>query len=80
MFCGSLDRRGVWKRMDAFLYMAEFLCSSLESITTQLIGHTPIQSLILKNDVKNADGNILMSKIKSMVLKSTINVKITGRT
>ena len=37
MFCGSLDERGVWRRMDTCVCMAECLCCSPESITTLLI-------------------------------------------
>ena len=38
MLPGSLDGRGVWGRMDTCVYMAEFLCSGPESVTTLLIG------------------------------------------
>ena len=37
MFCGSLDERGVWRRMDTCVCMAECLCCSPEPITTLLI-------------------------------------------
>ena len=43
MSCGSLDGRGVWARMDSCIWMAESLRSSPETITTLLIGYTPIQ-------------------------------------
>ena len=33
----------VWERMDICLSMAESLCCSQETITTSLIGYTPIQ-------------------------------------
>ena len=32
-------KRGVWGRMDTYMCMAECLCSSLETITTLLIGY-----------------------------------------
>ena len=37
MVCDSLDRRGVWGRMDTGISMAE--------IITLLIGYTPIQNI-----------------------------------
>ena len=37
MLCDSLDRRGVWGRMDRGISMAE--------IITLLIGYTPIQNI-----------------------------------
>ena len=39
MLSGSLDRRGVWGRMDTFICMAESLSCSPETITTVLIGY-----------------------------------------
>ena len=39
MLCGSLDERGVCRRMDACTRMAESLCCSSETITTSLIGY-----------------------------------------
>ena len=44
VLCGSLDRRGVWGRMDTCVCMAESFCLSLEMITAVLIGHAPIQN------------------------------------
>ena len=41
--CGSLGGRGVWARMDSCTWTAESLRSSPETITTLLIGCTPIQ-------------------------------------
>ena len=49
--CGSLDRRGVWERMDTCLCMAESLCCPPETITALLIGYTPIYNK--KKDFKN---------------------------
>ena len=37
--CGSLDGRGVCRRMDACTHMAESLCCSSETVTTLLIGY-----------------------------------------
>ena len=37
-------RRGVWGRMDTRIYMAESLCCPPETITTLLIGYSPIQT------------------------------------
>ena len=39
MLCGSLDRRGVWERIDACISMAESLRCAPETITTLLIGY-----------------------------------------
>ena len=44
MLCGSLDGRGVWQRTDTCLNTIESLHCSLETITTLLIGYTPIQN------------------------------------
>ena len=46
---GSLDGRGVWRRKDACIYMAESLCCPPETITTLLIGYMLIQNKKLKN-------------------------------
>ena len=42
MLCGSLDERGLWGRMDTCICMAESLCCAPETITTLLIGCTPM--------------------------------------
>ena len=44
MWCGSLDGSGVWGTMDTCLCMAESLCSPPETVTTLLIGYTPMQN------------------------------------
>ena len=44
MSSGSLDRRGVWGRMDTCTCMAEFLCCPPKAITTLLISYVPIQN------------------------------------
>ena len=46
MSCGSLDGRGVWRRMDTCTCMAESLFCPPETITTLLIGDTPIQNKV----------------------------------
>ena len=43
MFCGSLDGRRACGRMDTCICLAELLCCAPETITTLLIGYTPIQ-------------------------------------
>ena len=48
MLCGILDGKGVQGRMDTCIGMNESLCSSPETITTLLIGYTPIQNKKLK--------------------------------
>ena len=44
MLCGSLDKRGVWGRMDSSIQMAESLYYSPETITTLLIGYVKSES------------------------------------
>ena len=41
---GSLDGRGVWRRMDTCTCMAEALHCPPETITTLLIGYTPTEN------------------------------------
>ena len=48
MLWGSLDGRGVWRRMGTCICMAEF-CSSLETVTALLMGYTAIQNKKFKN-------------------------------
>ena len=38
MLCGSLDGKGIWRRMDTCIHMAGSLCCSPKTITTLLIG------------------------------------------
>ena len=42
LLCTSLDERGVWGRMDTYthiyIYMAESLCCSPETVTILIIG------------------------------------------
>ena len=42
VLCGSLDGRGVWRRMDTDVCVAESLRFSLETIIMLLIGYTLI--------------------------------------
>ena len=44
ILCGSLGGSGVWGRMDTCICMPESLHCSPETVTTLLIGHTPIQN------------------------------------
>ena len=46
VLCGSLDGRGIWG--STCLCSAESLCYSPETITTFLIGYSPIQNVKLK--------------------------------
>ena len=57
MFCGSLDGRGVWQRMDTCACMTESLLLSPETITTLLIGYTPIQNKTFKKYWNTVDYN-----------------------
>ena len=42
LLCGSLDGRGIWRRMDKCICLTESLRGPPEIITTLLIGYTPI--------------------------------------
>jgi len=44
MLCGNKDGRGVQERIDACVFITEPLCCPTETITTLLIGYTPIQN------------------------------------
>ena len=48
MLRGSLDRRGVWGRMDTCICIAESVLCPPETITTLLISYTPIQNVTKK--------------------------------
>jgi len=48
MLCGSEDGRGVWRRMDTCVCVTGLLHCSPETITTLLIGYTPIKKLKVK--------------------------------
>ena len=45
VLCGSLDGRGFWQRMDTCLCTTESLHCLSETVTTLLIGCTPIQNV-----------------------------------
>ena len=47
MLCGSLDEKGVWRRMDAHICVAELLCCSPKATITVLIGYTPIRNKLM---------------------------------
>ena len=49
----------VWERMDTGMCMAESLCGPPETITTLLIGYTPIQNKMLKKKRKK---NVIWAK------------------
>ena len=49
---GSLDGRGVWGRLCTCVCLAESLCCLPETITTLLIGYTPIQNEQFKEKKK----------------------------
>ena len=66
MLCGSLDGRGVWGRMDTCICMAESLCCPPETITTLLIGYTPIYHIIYLWNLKN-NTNELIYKTNSVI-------------
>ena len=54
MLCASLDGRGVWGRMDTCVCMADSLHYSPETITTLIVGYTPIRNVlgVKKNNLK----------------------------
>ena len=47
---GSLDGRGVWRRIDTWVSMAESLCCASKTITW-LIGYTPIKNKRLRKEL-----------------------------
>ena len=60
MLCVSLDGRGAWGTIGTCLCIAESLHCSSETITTLLIGYTPIQNVF---SVKKKKNEIQGSKI-----------------
>ena len=58
LYCASLDGRGVWRRMDTCLYMAENLHRSPKTITTLWTRYTSIQNKKLKR--KKSSKQILL--------------------
>ena len=65
ILCGSLDGRGVWGRMDIGICMAESLSCSPETITTLLIGYTPIQNKKFKRKKKKMTQDFQHEQFKS---------------
>ena len=46
--CGSLDGRGIWRKRDICMSMAESFCCLPETITTLLVSYTPMLNKKLK--------------------------------
>ena len=59
MLCASLDGRGVWGRKHTCVCMAESLCCPPETITTLLIGYTPILNVFGVKKIKSKKKEIL---------------------
>ena len=51
----NLQNRLVWGRMDTCICTAESICCPPRTITTLLIGYTPIQNEKFNNQKKNKD-------------------------
>ena len=67
VLCGSLDGREVWRRMDVSICMAKSLHSLPETMTTLLIGSTPMQNKKVKkrylmNEWMNASISLSVSE------------------
>ena len=60
---GSLDGRGVWGRMNTCICMAESLPCSPETVTTLLIGYSPIQNTKFKKGLSYITGYKLFSPL-----------------
>ena len=67
MSCGSPGWEGVCGRMDTCICMAESVHHSPETITTLLIGYTPIQNAfgVLKKIKKNNNNKKYLHKKKT---------------
>ena len=48
MLCGILDERGIWERMDTYIFMAEIICCPSETTTNLSSGYTPIENKKVK--------------------------------
>ena len=69
MLCGSLDGRGLWRRMNKCVCMAESLCCPPETITTLLISYAWHQN---KNFFKNLKrGETLFSDNSMLYLENS---------
>ena len=53
ILAGSLDGRGVWRKMDTCTCVTESLCCLPKMITIVLISYTPIQNKKFKNKTRN---------------------------
>ena len=73
MLCGSLYGRGVWGRKDMCICMAESLCCSPETITTLLIGYTPVQNKKCK--LKKKKGGRVLSRSPRWSLQPEFDFK-----
>ena len=71
MFCGSLDRRGVWGRMDTCICMA----GPSETITL-LIDYPPVQNKKFKKRNRNAYGIRKSLTIMEKNVKKNVNIYI----
>ena len=68
MFCGSLDERGVWRRMDTGMCMPEALCCPSETITMLLIGYTPIQNKMFLKSLNVAQPSLSLPRTQGSSL------------
>jgi len=68
--CGSVGERGVWRRMDSHMCMAQSLHCSPETITTLLIYYTPIQNKKCKT--KSMTWKVLSCKYNIIYLDLTL--------
>ena len=73
MLRASLDRGGVWGRMDPWIRMANSLPCSPEAIRTLLISYTPIQNGF---GVKNKNKRII--PLKSLALLPPCCISLTS--
>ena len=76
MLCGSLDWRGVWERKDTCICMAKSLHCSPQTITTLLIGYTPIQTTKLEKI--NVDSCTTNPDLWSRSVKQKLCCEVAG--
>ena len=62
MLCGTLDGRGVWRRVDTCICLAESLHRSPETIIL-LIGYTSIQNKKFKKEIEQFN-DVLYSPVE----------------
>ena len=72
MLFGSLDERGVRRRMNTCICMAESLCCPPETITTLLICYIPIQNL--KKDLNELTKEIFI--VITFTFRSVIHFEL----